>query len=85
MYAKEIGRLKIAAGIGICAYEAAALAVADSDALPPITAILRRHPLLSLLAVAWVSQHLLVGLTWDNSFKWDRPERQLRTAPDPIA
>lgn len=56
---KELQRAKVAIGIGICAYEAAALAVNDVDTLPPITAFCHRYPLAAVFCVSWVAIHLL--------------------------
>lgn len=50
---------KIAAGIGLCAYEAAALAVADAEALPTISDLSHRHPTVAVAVVAWIAAHLL--------------------------
>lgn len=59
MYAKELHRAKIAIGIGICSYEAAALAVNDAETLPPITAFCHRYPIAAIACVTWVAVHLL--------------------------
>lgn len=43
-------------GVVLAAYELAALM---TRRIPPITDILRRHPLLGAAATAWVAVHLL--------------------------
>lgn len=50
---------KVALGIGVCAYEAAALAVHDAETLPTITNLSHRHPAVAATVVAWVAVHLL--------------------------
>lgn len=56
---EQLHRAKLRAGIGLCTYEAIALAVDDPQLVPPITDILRQHRLLGAAAVGWVAVHLL--------------------------
>ena len=46
-------------GIGIAAYEAAALAVRDDTALPTITHLCHEHRVLAYSISAWVVLHLV--------------------------
>jgi len=46
-------------GIGIAAYEAAALAVRDDAALPTITHLCHEHKALAVGITAWVALHLI--------------------------
>lgn len=45
-----------AIGISLSTWEAIALA---TGVVPPLTALLRRHPLLGIGATLWVAHHLL--------------------------
>lgn len=48
--------LRRALGVGLSAWELAAL---TSGRFPPLTAVLRLHPVLGLAATGWVAVHLL--------------------------
>jgi len=52
--------LRRALGVGLSAWELTALA---TGRIPPLTAILRRHPLLGGAATAWVAVHLLTQVS----------------------
>lgn len=62
MYA--LHRLKIAVGIGICSYEAAALAVNNPDALPRLTDFAHRWPWLGRAMAGWCLVHLAMPWLW---------------------
>lgn len=57
-------RLKILIGVGLCGYEAAALAANDPDALPRLTDFAHRWPWLGRVMAGWCLAHLAFPGLW---------------------
>lgn len=57
-------RAKVVAGIGLCAYEAAALAAGQPEALPRLTDLAHRHPWLGRFMAGWCVVHLAIPGLW---------------------
>lgn len=66
---------KIILGIGVCAYEAASLAVNDPETLPRITDLSHRHRWLGWSIAAWCVAHLALPGLWPLILRWLRRVR----------
>lgn len=72
-------KLKVILGIGLCAYEGAALAVSDPNSLPRLTDLAHRWPWLGRGMAAWCVVHLALPMLWPfllRSYRVRRPARQ---------